>query len=257
VAILADTVYANGMSVCQKNSSGQATGFPDVCLSPPPPPAGPIPVPYPNTAMASDLASGSTSVTADGGAIALEDSSYLSTSTGDEAGTQGGNVVTHKTKGKAYFMVWSFDVQVEGKGVGRNGDSMGLNCATPPYGGVHPAFIEKTDLGTIEAVDCDKPYKRERDQHSYPVAAQERMPLGKCWERGCKKPGVIRDHQPPLAVTYYSGGCHDEAAMKSAAETTNTDPAKGPAILPHCQRHSQLQSTQMKAFCKDALTVIS
>jgi hypothetical protein len=244
------------MSVCHKAGSGKAIGFPDVCLTPPPPPAGPIPVPYPNTALASDLAEGSKDVTADGAPIALEDSSYLSTSTGDEAGTQGGNVVTHKTKGKAFFMVWSFDVQVEGKGVGRNLDPMGLNSATPPYGGVHPAFIEKTDLGLIEKVDCPKPYDRDRDEHGYPTTPQKKIKLGKCWEPGCKKQGVIRDHQPPLSVTYYSGGCRDKAAMKAAAETANTDPDKGPAILPHCERHSQMQSTAMREFSRDAQTIL-
>jgi hypothetical protein len=253
---MSDTVFADGMSVCHKNSSGKATGFPDVCLSPPPPPAGPIPVPYPNTAMASDLADGSTTVTADGGAIALENSSYLSTSTGDEAGTQGGNVVTHKTKGKAYFMVWSLDVLVEGKGVGRNGDAMGMNCATPPFGGVDPAFIDLMDPSQVKYINCPEPYDRSRDQHSYPVAAQEDMVLGTCWEKGCKKKGVIRDHQPPLSVTYYSGGCLDTGMMKAAAETTNTDPKKGACIRPHCERHSQLQSTQMKAFKKMAEGVL-
>jgi len=254
---MAETVFADSMSVCHKAGSGQATGFPDVCLTPPPPPAGPIPVPYPNTAFATDLAEGSKDVTADGSPIALEDHSYLSTSTGDEAGTQGGNVITHKTKGKAFFMVWSFDVQVEGKGVGRNLDPMGLNCATPPYGGVHPAFVELTDLGIIEQVDCPEPYKRKRDEHGYPTAAQKRMKLKKCWERGCSKKATIRDHQPPLAVSYYSGGCLDSAAMKAAAETTNTDPEKGPAILPHCERHSQLQSQQMRSFSEDVQSILA
>jgi hypothetical protein len=206
--------------------------------------------------MASDLASGSKSVTADGGEIALEDSSYLSTSTGDEAGTQGGNVVTHTTKGKAYFLVWSFDVQVEGKGVGRNGDPMGLNSATPPYGGVHPAFVNLTDLGLIEMVDCPKPYERKRDEHGYPTTEQKKLDLGKCWERGCKKKATIRDHQPPLSVYYYSVGCKDAGKMAAAAETTNRDPDKGPAILGHCERHSQLQSQQMREFSKDAQTIL-
>ena len=253
---MAETVFANSMSVCHKAGSGQATGFPDVCLTPPPPPAGPIPVPYPNTAFASDLSEGSKNVKADGSPIALEDASYLSTSTGDEAGTQGGNVITHKTKGKAYFLVWSFDVQVEGKGVGRNLDPMGLNSATPPYGGVHPSFIELTDLGKIEQVDCAKPYERERDEHGYPTSAQKKMKLGKCWERGCKKQATIRDHQPPLSVFYYAIGCHDAKKMKEAAETTNTNPDNGPAILPHCERHSQLQSQEMREFSLDVQTIL-
>jgi hypothetical protein len=48
----------------------------------------------------SDLASGSTTVKLQGNPTALEGQSYVSTSTGDEGGTQGGNVITHKTKGK-------------------------------------------------------------------------------------------------------------------------------------------------------------
>src|SRR5579859_4319604 len=111
------TVFANNDGFFSKNSGGSGKAFPDVCLSPPPPPAGPVPIPYPNMLQASDLTQGSTTVKIDGAPTALEDSSFVSTSSGDEAGTQGGNVVTHQTKGKGYFMLWSFDVKVEGKGV--------------------------------------------------------------------------------------------------------------------------------------------
>jgi hypothetical protein len=244
------------MSVCHKNSSGKAVGFPDVCLSPPPPPAGPVPIPYPNTAMASDLSKGSKKVKADGAEIALEDSSYISTSTGDEGGTQGGNVMTHKTKGKAYFTMWSFDVLVEGKGVGRNGDPMSLNCASQPFGGVHPAFIDKVEIAESGDVLCDEPYDRENVEHGSPNSAQRKLVKGKkCWE--CQAQGVqppndatIADHQPPLVLTYYSGGCNNAKAMKKAATTTNTDPDKGPCILPHCELHSEAQRRAMARFSR-------
>ena len=253
---MADTVFANNMSVCHKNSSGKAVGFPDVCLSPPPPPAGPVPIPYPNTAMASDLSGGSRNVKADGAEIALEDSSSIATSTGDEAGTQGGNVLTHKTKGKAYFMAWSFDVQVEGKGVGRNGDPMSLNCASQPYGGVHPAFIDLVMKADEGEVLCDVAYDRENVEHGSPNTAQRKLVAGKkCWEciaTGSKNPrnATVADHQPPLVVTYYSGGCQNAAKMKKAATTTNTDPKKGPCILPHCKWHSDKQRRAMARFSR-------
>jgi hypothetical protein len=253
---VADTVFANNMSVCHKNSAGKAVGFPDVCLSPPPPPAGPVPIPYPNTAMASDLSNGSKTVKADGAEIALEDSSYIATSTGDEAGTQGGNVVTHKTKGKAYFMAWSFDVQVEGKGVGRNGDPMSMNCASQPYGGVHPAFIDLVVKAEEGDTLCDEPYDREKNDHNSPTTKQRELIKGKkCWEciaTGVKRPrnATIADHQPPLVLTYYSGGCANEAKMKKAATTTNTDPNKGPCILPHCEFHSEKQRRAMARFSR-------
>ena len=49
-----------------------------------------------------------------------------STSTGDEAGSAGG-VVSSKTKGKAEFILYSFDVKIEGKNACRMGDTMTHN----------------------------------------------------------------------------------------------------------------------------------
>src|SRR5262249_28496181 len=131
---MAITVYNEGAGLFHKGSPGKGIAPADVCLTPPPPPAGPVPVPYVNTLIASDLANGSQSVQIDGNPTALEDQSYVSTSAGDEPGTQGGNVITHKTKGKGYFKIWSFTMQIEGKGVCRHGDTMGQNCASSPPG---------------------------------------------------------------------------------------------------------------------------
>lgn len=87
-----------------------------------------------NNLFASNLAKGSKKVLVEGKPTALADKSEISTSTGDEPGTQGGNVLTHKTKGKGYFMVWSFTVDIEGEGVARHGDTMGQNSASNPPG---------------------------------------------------------------------------------------------------------------------------
>jgi hypothetical protein len=101
---MANTVGVNKMSVVTKDSGGISTAFPDVCKTPGP--GGPIPIPYPNIAKSSDTAQGSKTVAVEGNPVCLKDSNF-STSTGDEAGTAGGGVVSGKTKGKAEFANYS------------------------------------------------------------------------------------------------------------------------------------------------------
>ena len=125
------TVGANSMSVVHADSSGVSIAFPDVCKTPSP--GGPIPIPYPNVAQSSDTAKGTKKVKVDGKPVCVEDSNF-STSTGDEAGTAGGGVASSKTKGKAEFVNYSFDVQFEGKNVPRSFDLMLHNDKnTPPF----------------------------------------------------------------------------------------------------------------------------
>lgn len=125
------SVGVNKLSVVHKDSSGTTIAFPDVCKTPSP--AGPIPIPYPNIAKSSDTASGASTVKADGNPICVKDSNF-STSTGDEAGSAGGGVVSNKIKGKAEFVNFSFDVKAEGKNVCRALDLMLHNDKnTPPF----------------------------------------------------------------------------------------------------------------------------
>lgn len=125
------TVGVNSMSVVHASSSGIASAFPDTCKTPSP--GGPVPIPYPNIAQSSDTASGTKKVKCDGESVCVSDSNF-STSSGDEAGTAGGGVVSNKTKGKAEFVNYSFDVKFEGKGVARAMDMMLNNDKnTPPF----------------------------------------------------------------------------------------------------------------------------
>ncbi|WP_437949728.1 DUF4150 domain-containing protein [Sorangium sp. So ce296] len=125
------TVGVNMMSVIHKDSGGVTPCFPDVCKTPSP--GGPIPIPYPNIAQASDAAKGTKKVKCDGNPVCVADSNF-STSVGDEAGTAGGGVASNKTKGKAEFVNYSFDVKFEGKGVARAFDLMLHNDKnTPPF----------------------------------------------------------------------------------------------------------------------------
>lgn len=111
-------------TVVHKKSSGQSPVFPDVCKTPAPP-APPVPIPYPNLAKSSDASDTATSVKADGQAIMLK-KSVFSTSTGDEAGSVGG-IVSNCTKGKAQFILYSFDIKAEGQNVPRGMDMMKQN----------------------------------------------------------------------------------------------------------------------------------
>ena len=125
------TVGVNKLSVVHKDSAGITSAFPDVCKTPTP--GGPVPMPYPNIAKSSDTAQGSTKVNCDGNSICLKNSNF-SMSTGDEAGSAGGGVVSNKIKGKAEFVNFSFDVKVEGREVARALDLMLHNDKnTPPF----------------------------------------------------------------------------------------------------------------------------
>ncbi|MCY1034023.1 DUF4150 domain-containing protein [Corallococcus sp. BB11-1] len=140
----------NKMSVVTKDSGGITVAFPDVCKTPSP--GGPIPIPYPNIAKSSDTAKGSKKVTVEGNPVCLKDSNF-GTSTGDEAGTAGGGVASSKTKGKAEFVNFSFDVQFEGKNVARAMDLMLHNDKnTPPSPVMQPPVVA---LGGSAKDECD------------------------------------------------------------------------------------------------------
>ncbi len=125
------TVGVNMMSVVHAQSGGITVAFPDVCKTPAPP-APPLPIPYPNIARSADTAKGTKKVKCDGESVCVKDSNF-STSTGDEPGSLGG-IISGKTKGKAEFVNFSFDVKFEGKNVARALDLMLHNDKnTPPF----------------------------------------------------------------------------------------------------------------------------
>lgn len=133
------TVGVNNLSVVHKDSGGITIAFPDVCKTPTP--AGPVPIPYPNIAQSTDTADGSKTVKMDGNPICVKDSNFRM-STGDEAGSAGGGVISNKIKGKAEFVNFSFDVKVEGKNVARAFDLMLHNDKnTPPFPLLQPPAI--------------------------------------------------------------------------------------------------------------------
>ena len=97
-----------------------STVFPDVCKTASS--GGPVPIPYPNVSRSADTIDGSKTVKLDGKMAAVKGANY-ETSTGDEAGTAGG-ILSSSTKGTAEFVMYSFDIKIEGKNVCRLGDPL-------------------------------------------------------------------------------------------------------------------------------------
>ena len=138
------TVIVNFMTAVHAGSNGMGMFFPDACKTPTP--GGPIPIPYPNIAQSSQIAQGTTTVKADGNPLVVQDSKF-SMSSGDEAGSAGGGVVSNTMKGKAEFMNFSFDVKADGKMVARLLDPMignemsGKPGNTPPSPEMQPPLV--------------------------------------------------------------------------------------------------------------------
>jgi hypothetical protein len=156
---MSDQVYANGMEISCKQAAGKSIcAFPDVCMTPPQTPATPpgVPIPYPNTALASDCTDGSSTVKISGGEVMLKDQSYFKKSTGDEAGSAPmKGVMTHKNGGKAYFSMWSMDVKIEGENAVRNLDLMTHNHGSFPSNTTPWPYADKAAFGKGGACEKD------------------------------------------------------------------------------------------------------
>jgi hypothetical protein len=144
---MGNNVFANGREISCKSGEGKSIcAFPDVCMTPPENPATPpgVPIPYPNTGLASDTTDGSKSVQISGKEIMLKNKSYFKKSTGDEAGCAAKKgVVTSVNRGKVYFIAWSMDVQVEGENAVRHLDMTTHNHASPVPNTVTWPFLDQ------------------------------------------------------------------------------------------------------------------
>lgn len=118
---MSKSTFVNARGIVHKGSGGQSPVFPDVCNTPTP--GGPVPIPYPNIGKSADTTNGPTTVKADGQMPMVKGAKYMM-STGDEAGTAGGGVMSGRFKGECEFMIYSFDVKFEGNNVCRLGDPL-------------------------------------------------------------------------------------------------------------------------------------
>jgi hypothetical protein len=172
------TVTANNLSTVHASSNGITQWFPDACKTPTP--GGPVPIPYPNIAMSSDTADGSTTVKVQGNPIMLKGSSFRM-STGDEAGSAMG-VVSNKIKGKAEPVMYSFDVKVDGKNVFRLADPMTHN-GNMANGGGTPVGQPNLPAFPSNGPECDRTKAEKEKQQN--VA-----------ESGWANSGVVAPHRP-------------------------------------------------------------
>ena len=162
---MSNQVFANLMEVSCKQAAGKSIcAFPDVCFTPPLTPATPpgVPIPYPNTGLASDTSDGSTSVKISGQEVMLKNKSYFKKSSGDEAGSAPKKgVVTSKIMGKVYFTAWSMDVKIEGENVVRMLDTTTHNHASLPGNTPVWPYLDET---AISAPDhpCAKDIANEK-----------------------------------------------------------------------------------------------
>src|SRR5262245_62008979 len=128
--------------------------MPDVCKTPSP--GGPVPLPYPNISMANSLAKGTTTVKADGGNMIAIKGSEFSMSQGDEPGTAGG-VKSSTFKKESTWILYSFDVKIEGKNACRLSDKKFQNHEnTVDIMGADGADVSVEDLVTeLKKIACD------------------------------------------------------------------------------------------------------
>lgn len=117
---MAQTTFANSKGIAHQGSGGLSVVFPDVCKTPVG--SSVVPIPYPNIGKSRDTSKGPKSVKTDGKMPMVKGAKY-SKSTGDEAGTQKG-VASGTNKGECEFMMYSFDIKLEGKNVCRMGDPL-------------------------------------------------------------------------------------------------------------------------------------
>lgn len=117
------TIKVNGTvnTLCHKMSNGISTAtIPDVCKTPSP--GGPVPIPYPNIAQSITLSNGTTTVKGDK-MMAANKGSKFALSNGDQAGTIGG-VKSNVFMKEATWILYSFDVKLQGKNACRFTDKM-------------------------------------------------------------------------------------------------------------------------------------
>lgn len=117
------TVKVNGTAntLVHKGSNGVSSAtIPDVCKTPSP--GGPVPLPYPNVSQSVTLSKGTTTVKADGMMAAIKGSEF-SISNGDNAGV-GGGVKSSTFMKESTWLLYSFDVKIDGKNACRLTDKM-------------------------------------------------------------------------------------------------------------------------------------
>ena len=180
-------VYANGLEISGKGSDGKTiAAFPDVCFTPPENPATPpgVPIPYPSFGMSGDTDNGTGTVKISGKTVNLKNKSYLTKTTGTEAGCAAKkNIITSVNTGKEYFHSWSNDVKFDGEPVIRMADLATNDHASPTAGTPPWAHVLKIKIGKESCAEIllkldivVHPYK---DAHKHCESRDKSQPAAK------------------------------------------------------------------------------
>jgi hypothetical protein len=250
---MSNQVYANNMEVSCKQAAGKSIcAFPDVCMTPPQTPATPpgVPIPYPNTGMASDASDGSSTVKVSDQEVMLKNKSCFKKSTGDEAGAAPmKGVVTHKNTGKVYFTAWSMDVKVEGENVVRHLDmtthnhaSQGPNAAPT----VHADAMASPDNSCTHANIKRDPEKGEHEINQQVRKDSRDRALAR------KEKKVERLFSAALAAT---DPAKANELLDTAAELDQS--LKGDKFERHVTNDTTAKEVAVKITCKDCGLVIA
>lgn len=184
---VSNKVFANGRELSCKAGAGKSIcAMPDVCFTPPENPATPpgVPVPYPNTGVASDTSDGSRSVKISSKEVMLKNKSCFKSSTGDEAGSAAKKgLINSKNKGKVYFIAWSMNVKVEGENAVRHLDQMTHNHASPAANEAVPwPFVDS--MSPEDKAKCEGDIQKEKE------ACAEYTPYKADGKDMCKEAGI-------------------------------------------------------------------
>jgi len=175
------TIHVNGASnsLVHKGSMGIAKStVPDVCKTPSP--GGPVPIPYPViVSMSSDLVKGTKTVKVDGGNSAAIKGSEFSRCMGDEPGTAGG-VKSSTNMKEATWLLYSFDVKLDGKNACRLSDKMMMNHQnTACLGGIAQQPVAGASVPECRAAEG----QAKKSEDNLPDSAQKkpRVNAGGCF----------------------------------------------------------------------------
>lgn len=206
---MSNQVFANNMEISCKAGNGKSIcAFPDVCFTPPQTPATPpgVPIPYPNTGLASDTSDGSSSVQISGQEVMLKNKSAFKKSTGDEAGAAPKKgLITSKNTGKVFFKSWSMDVKIEGENVVRHLDLTTHNHASDPPNEAAP-WPHIDDMVIPETTpQCEKGQEKLNDEADDLPPSKARIHEDSVTRGEKKKIADAYDGREPPATTLAVG----------------------------------------------------
>ncbi len=229
------TIKVNGtcLSLVHKFSNGITNAtIPDVCKTPTP--GGPVPIPYPNIAQSITLSNGTTTVKGDK-AMAANKGSKFSLSNGDNAGTIGG-VKSNVFMKEATWILYSFDVKMDGKNTERFTDKMfhnAENAANMQGETQPPATGGSEEKDPCDGAGGDGPHKGGKHSKMKPGGAER---------------GTESHHIPANSVTSNTTGQGPSIQMDVADHIQTPTWGRSAAAIAERAIQKQLVSQGPKGF---------